>query len=93
MFEKAWTPCSAPYMRSVAPRSIPGSTQKRSPWRRVKRLLTAHTDTLFGPPPQGRTVRVMVTMPAEAGERLPSHTGSRRGWDGLFADQLRARRP
>jgi pyruvate kinase len=30
-------------------------------------LLTAHTDALLGPPPQGRTVRIMVTMPAEAG--------------------------
>jgi pyruvate kinase len=30
-------------------------------------LLTGHTDTLFGPAPQGRTVRIMVTMPAEAG--------------------------
>lgn len=29
-------------------------------------LLTAHTDTLLGPPPLERTVRIMVTMPAEA---------------------------
>lgn len=29
-------------------------------------LLTAHTDTLLGPPPRERTVRIMVTMPAEA---------------------------
>lgn len=31
-------------------------------------LLTAHTDALLGPPPQERTVRIMVTMPAEAGD-------------------------
>ena len=30
-------------------------------------LLTAHTDALLGPPPKARTVRIMVTMPAEAG--------------------------
>ena len=29
-------------------------------------LLTAHTDALLGPPPPGRTVRIMVTMPGEA---------------------------
>ena len=29
-------------------------------------LLSAHTDALFGPPPHGRTVRIMVTMPGEA---------------------------
>jgi pyruvate kinase len=29
-------------------------------------LLTAHTDSLLGPPPRERTVRIMVTMPAEA---------------------------
>jgi pyruvate kinase len=29
-------------------------------------LLTAHTDALFGPPPHGRLVRIMVTMPGEA---------------------------
>ena len=29
-------------------------------------LLTEHTDALFGPPPAGRSVRVMVTMPGEA---------------------------
>lgn len=31
-------------------------------------LLNAHTDALLGPPPAGRTVRIMVTMPAEAGD-------------------------
>jgi pyruvate kinase len=30
-------------------------------------LLAAHTDTLLGPPSSGRTVRIMVTMPGEAG--------------------------
>ena len=30
-------------------------------------LLAAHTDALLGPAPDGRTVRIMVTMPAEAG--------------------------
>ena len=30
-------------------------------------LLTAHTDALLGPQPHGRTVRIMVTMPSEAG--------------------------
>jgi pyruvate kinase len=30
-------------------------------------LLTAHTDALLGPPPRERTVRIMVTMPGEAG--------------------------
>jgi pyruvate kinase len=29
-------------------------------------LLGAHADGLFGPPPEGRTVRIMVTMPGEA---------------------------
>src|SRR5262249_37659375 len=29
-------------------------------------LLRTHTDALFGPVPEGRTVRVMVTMPGEA---------------------------
>jgi pyruvate kinase len=29
-------------------------------------LLQAHADALFGPPPPGRTVRIMVTMPPEA---------------------------
>ena len=29
-------------------------------------LLAAHTDGLFGPAPEGRTVRIMVTMPGEA---------------------------
>jgi pyruvate kinase len=29
-------------------------------------LLAAHTDALFGPPPDGRAVRIMVTMPEEA---------------------------
>jgi pyruvate kinase len=29
-------------------------------------LLTEHTDALFGPPPAGRSVRVMVTMAGEA---------------------------
>ena len=30
-------------------------------------LLAAHTDALLGPPSNGRTVRIMVTMPGEAG--------------------------
>lgn len=30
-------------------------------------LLAAHTDALLGPAPEGRTVRIMVTMPGEAG--------------------------
>jgi pyruvate kinase len=29
-------------------------------------LLAGHTDALFGPPPDRRTVRIMVTMPGEA---------------------------
>ena len=29
-------------------------------------LLQAHADALFGPPPRGRDVRIMVTMPPEA---------------------------
>ena len=32
-----------------------------------RQLLKAHTDALFGPPPGGRDVRIMVTMPGEAG--------------------------
>jgi pyruvate kinase len=32
-------------------------------------LLDAHTRDLLGPDPVGRTVRIMVTMPGEAGER------------------------
>jgi pyruvate kinase len=34
-------------------------------------LLTAHTDALLGPPPKGRVVRIMVTMPSEAGTDYP----------------------
>ena len=33
-------------------------------------LLDAHTRSLLGPDPVGRTVRIMVTMPGEAGERF-----------------------
>jgi len=33
-----------------------------------ERLLGEHTDTLFGPPPIGRGVRIMVTMPSEASD-------------------------
>jgi pyruvate kinase len=33
-----------------------------------QRLLAEHTEALFGPPPQGRGVHVMVTMPSEAAE-------------------------
>ncbi len=29
-------------------------------------LLTEHTNSLFGPPPAGRNVRIMITMPGEA---------------------------
>ena len=31
-----------------------------------RQLLQAHTNALFGPPPRGRDVRIMVTMPGEA---------------------------
>jgi pyruvate kinase len=33
-----------------------------------QQLLSAHTETLFGPAPKGRGVRIMVTMPSEAAE-------------------------
>jgi len=33
-----------------------------------ERLLTTHTDTLLGPPPAGRAVRIMVTMPGAAAD-------------------------
>ncbi len=34
-------------------------------------LLAAHTDALLGPPPNGRSVRIMVTMPSDAGTDYP----------------------
>jgi pyruvate kinase len=34
-------------------------------------MLAAHTDALLGPPASGRTVRIMVTMPGEAGTDYP----------------------
>ena len=34
-------------------------------------LLAAHTDALLGPAPDGRTVRIMVTMPGEAASDYP----------------------
>jgi pyruvate kinase len=33
---------------------------------RGSRLLRRHTDAVFGPPPPGRRVRIMVTLPSEA---------------------------
>ncbi|KQC36076.1 hypothetical protein UK82_23120 [Frankia sp. ACN1ag] len=33
-----------------------------------RQLLTANTDALFGPPPVGRTARIMVTLPAAAAD-------------------------
>jgi pyruvate kinase len=33
-----------------------------------ERLLAAHTDALLGPPPAGRAVRIMVTMPGTAAD-------------------------
>jgi len=35
---------------------------------RGARLLAAHTDALLGPPPAGRAVRIMVTMPGTAAD-------------------------
>jgi pyruvate kinase len=37
-------------------------------FKQGRKLLENHTDALFGPPPSGRRVRVMVTMPSEAAE-------------------------
>ncbi len=37
-------------------------------FRRGQRLLQEHTEQLLGPPAQGRTVRIMVTMPSEAAD-------------------------
>jgi pyruvate kinase len=37
-------------------------------FKRGRKLLETHTDALFGPPPGGRRVRVMVTMPSAAAE-------------------------
>jgi pyruvate kinase len=48
---RPWTPLSAD-----EPAGIYGSRQ----------LLEHHTAALFGPPPPGRAVRIMVTLPAEA---------------------------
>jgi len=36
-----------------------------------QRLLTAHTDALLGPPPPGRTTRIMVTLPSAAAVDYP----------------------
>ena len=37
-------------------------------FKQGRKLLETHTDALFGPPPGGRRVRMMVTMPSEAAE-------------------------
>ncbi len=42
--------------------------EKRLSFKQGRRLLAKHTDALFGPPPSGRRVRVMVTMPSESAE-------------------------
>ena len=45
------------------------------------RLLAARTESLLGPAPKARRVRVMVTMPSEAARSLSScATSSRRAW-------------
>ncbi|MHB8835812.1 MAG: pyruvate kinase [Candidatus Methylomirabilia bacterium] len=46
-----------------APKSEGGLSFKQG-----RKLLETHTDALFGPPPGGRRVRMMVTMPSEAAE-------------------------
>lgn len=38
---------------------------------RGNRLLRRHTDAVFGPAPPGRQVRIMVTLPTEAGHNYP----------------------
>jgi pyruvate kinase len=47
-----------------------------------QQLLSEHTETLFGPAPKGRGVRIMVTMPSEAAENyLLVQTLLRQGMD------------
>ena len=41
-------------------------TRAAEPHESGRARLVAHTDGLFGPPPAGRDVRIMVTMPPEA---------------------------
>ena len=65
--EKAWRPCSRCCTPSTVRAWESTLNRRRSRSRRVRALLTAHTDALLGPPPRERTVRIMVTMPGEAG--------------------------
>jgi len=48
---------------SHGPRDV---AQKAVSYREGAELLRANTDALFGPPPAGRHVRVMVTLPSES---------------------------
>jgi pyruvate kinase len=49
---------SVPFMESIVPVDFEGST----------RLLSTHTDALFGPTPESRSVRIMVTLSADAAD-------------------------
>jgi pyruvate kinase len=46
----------------------PASEEGRVDFAGGRRLLAEHTDALLGPAPPGRGVRIMVTMPSEAGD-------------------------
>jgi len=54
-------------VRQLAP-ATNGSTHPTIGFGDGRALLAAHTRDLLGPDPNGRAVRIMVTMPGEAGE-------------------------
>jgi pyruvate kinase len=53
-------------LSQMAGRDVPGQSAPPMDIRRGRTLLSQHTEALLGPPPEGRAVRVMVTMPGEA---------------------------
>jgi len=60
----------------------PASEDGRIDFADGQRLLTEHTNALLGPAPPGRGVRIMVTMPSEAGDDYTLvHTLMEQGMD------------
>lgn len=63
----------------------PSSTDSTVPnFESGQRLLTEHTQALFGPPPPKRATRIMVTMPSEAADDyMLIHDLLQEGMDGM----------
>ncbi len=57
-------------LRQLADPSWQKSSEKAEvvDFAKGQQLLSEHTETLFGPAPKGRGIRIMVTMPSEAAE-------------------------